>query len=94
MKRLNSANNAPFLITIALARDQIQDHLLMDCDHFESQCVDQLLHVAVDSKLRIHAIEQSKGTGLSNNFLPSKILMQENMKRVLKQKVQELDRMS
>jgi hypothetical protein len=34
-----------------------EDSIVVDSDEVELQCVDQVVHFAVDSKLRIHAVE-------------------------------------
>jgi exosome complex RNA-binding protein Rrp42 (RNase PH superfamily) len=47
---LKSAKVAPFLVSIGIIRDEVDgDLIVLDCDETEVQCVDQILHVAVDS---------------------------------------------
>lgn len=59
----------------------------------ELQCVDQVVHLAVDAKLRIHAIEQSRGSHYSTapGYLNSKYLLADNLQQILRPKVQELE---
>ena len=59
--QISSAQDAPFIVSIALMRDQQQDIVVLDVDAFEIQCVDQILHLAVDSKMRVRGFVQSKG---------------------------------
>ena len=45
-----SAKNAPYIVTIGILRDEVEgDLIVIDCDETEVQCVDQLLHMALDS---------------------------------------------
>ena len=48
---LKSAASAPFVISVGVCRDAVEgDIIVMDCDGIEIQCVDQILHVAVDKE--------------------------------------------
>jgi hypothetical protein len=53
------------------------------------------LHLAIDPKLKLHSLEQSKGGGISNRastgFLNQKFFMAENLIQIVKPKVTELD---
>ena len=58
IKHLKSAQNAPYVLSIGFVRNAAgEDSIVVDGDDIELQCVDQILHVAVDSKLRIHSIQ-------------------------------------
>jgi hypothetical protein len=47
---LKSVKSCPFVVSIGIIRDEVDGDLVMlDCDENEVQCVDQILHVAVDS---------------------------------------------
>jgi hypothetical protein len=51
------------------------------------------MHIAVDAKMRIHAIEQSRGNfyATSPGYMNSKYLMADNLQQIVKPKVQELE---
>jgi hypothetical protein len=70
-----------------------EDSIVVDSDEIEMQCVDQIVHLAVDSKMRIHAIEQSRGNFYSQSpgYLNSNYLMADNIQQIVKPKLQELD---
>lgn len=59
LKGLPSAKYAPYIVSVAFVRNPSggQDSIIADCDDVELQCVDQVLHLAVDSRMRIHAME-------------------------------------
>jgi exosome complex RNA-binding protein Rrp42 (RNase PH superfamily) len=63
LKGLSSAKNAPYIVSIGFVRNSTggEDAIVVDCDEMELQCVDQIMHIAVDSRLKIHGIEQSRG---------------------------------
>jgi len=47
---LKSVKSCPFVVSIGIIRDEVDgDLVVLDCDENEVQCVDQILHVAVDS---------------------------------------------
>lgn len=57
--QLRSTANAPYVISVAVCSDQGTgegDVVVLDCDSIEIQCVDQILHLAIDKDLRVHAI--------------------------------------
>jgi hypothetical protein len=89
LKPLPSAQHAPYVFSIGFVRNPTgaDDAIVADCDEVELQCVDQIMHIAVDDKLRIHAIEQSKG---GQGFMSIKYLKRENLVQILKPKVQEI----
>lgn len=64
LRTLPSAKNAPHILSISFLRNSTgDDSIVIDCDDIELQCVDQVLHLAVDAQnLRIYAMEQSRGT--------------------------------
>jgi hypothetical protein len=63
LKTPNSVKVAPFILSVGFVRNPSgDDSIIIDCDDVELQCVDQVLHLAVDSKMRIHAMEQSRGS--------------------------------
>jgi hypothetical protein len=70
-----------------------EDSIVIDSDDVELQCVDQVLHVAVDSKMRIHSIEQSRGSYYTQSpgYFNTKYLMSANLAEILRPKVQELE---
>ena len=48
----------PYVVTVGVIRDEVDgDLVVLDCDSVEIQCVDQLLHLTVDSDCRIYAFE-------------------------------------
>ena len=48
----------PFVVSVGVIRDEIDGALVvLDCDSVEIQCVDQILHLAVDQACRIYAFE-------------------------------------
>ena len=48
---LKSAATAPYIISVGVCRDPVEgDIIVMDCDGIEIQCVDQILHVAIDKE--------------------------------------------
>lgn len=58
LKTLPSAKNAPYILSVGFVRNPMsEDSVITDCDEVELQCVDQILHVSVDAKMRIHALE-------------------------------------
>jgi hypothetical protein len=59
LRGLQSAKTAPYLLSVGFVRNSMggEDAFILDGDELELQCVDQILHLAVDSKLRIHGIE-------------------------------------
>ena len=61
LQEITSTRDSPFIVSVALMRDQQQDIVVLDVDAFEIQCVDQVLHLAVDTKMLIHGFVQSKG---------------------------------
>ena len=68
--KLKSVAQAPYLISLGVVMNEDSDFIiLLDFDQNEIQCVDQILHVSVDKNLKIHAIEQSKGDGVSDGEL-------------------------
>lgn len=89
---LKSAQNAPFVVTVGLLRDEVDgDLIVLDCDETEVQCVDQLLHIAVDQACRVYAFEQSRGqTRKQPCAMPANIFTVKNLSNVLKAKVKEL----
>jgi hypothetical protein len=47
---LKSAKDAPYVVSVGILRDEVDgDLVIIDCDEVEVQCVDQILHVAVDA---------------------------------------------
>ena len=90
VKHIKSAHNAPYVLSIGFVRNAAgEDSILVDGDDIELQCVDQILHVSIDSKLRIHAIEQSRGNNYSQapGYFNTKYLMGANLTEILKPKV-------
>ena len=66
LKTLKSAQTAPYILSVAFVRNpSSDDSIIIDCDEIELQCIDQVLHLAVDSKMRVHAMEQSRGSNYS-----------------------------
>ena len=63
--------------------------MVMDCDDCEVQCVDQILHLAVDKDFRVHGIEQS-----SCNFglMKSQFMQTGNVQKIIKPKIKDLDK--
>jgi len=48
----------PFVVSVGVIRDEVDgDLVVLDCDSVEIQCVDQILHLAVDNECRIYAFE-------------------------------------
>ena len=90
--KLKSAKAAPFVVSIGIIRDEVDgDLVVLDCDETEVQCVDQILHVAVDAACRIFAFEQSRGqTRRQPCAMPANIFTMKNLSKVLKAKVAEL----
>ena len=94
LKGLSSAKNAPYIISIGFVRNASgEDSIVMDCDEIELQCVDQVLHLAIDSKMRIHGMDQSRGSSYqtSPGYLNIKYLKSDNLEQIVKPKLQELD---
>ena len=94
LKTLPSAKSAPYVLSLGFIRNAAgEDSIVVDSDEIEMQCVDQIVHLAVDSKMRIHAIEQSRGNFYSQSpgYLNSKYLMADNIQQIVKPKLQELD---
>lgn len=89
LKALPSAKQLPFLLSIGFVRHPAggEDALILDLDDVELQCVDQVVHLAIDSKLRLHAMEQTT----SRVYLNPLMLKAANLAQVVKPKVQELD---
>jgi len=92
LRCLPSAKNAPYIISVAFVRNPLggEDSIISDCDEIELQCVDQIIHLSVDSKMRIYALEQSRGS-FSPGFMNIKYLKADNLQQIVKPKVQELD---
>lgn len=93
LKPLPSASKAPYIVSIGFVRNPTggEDAIVADCDEVELQCVDQVMHFAVDEQLKIHAIEQSRGASMNAGFMSIKYLKSENLAQILKPKVQELE---
>lgn len=94
LKTPNSVKVAPFILSVGFVRNPSgDDSVIIDCDDVELQCVDQVLHLAVDSKMRIHAMEQSRGSNYqwSPGYLNIKYLNSENLIQIVKPKINELD---
>ena len=110
---LKSALHAPFIISIGVIRNTSQDitnadsnlAILLDATQTELKCIDQILHFAVDSKLKIHGMTQSKGDGASSGegdssgnasemsclpAVPSSLFLAANLKKVLSERISEL----
>ena len=79
--------------------------ILLDATQTELKCIDQILHFAVDSKLKIHGMTQSKGDGASSGegdsaanasamsclpAVPSSLFLAANLKKVLSERINEL----
>lgn len=48
---LKTAKVAPYIVSMGICRDcEEGDIILIDCDSIEIQCVDQILHIAVDKE--------------------------------------------
>eukprot|EP00347_Sterkiella_histriomuscorum_P020972 403335752 len=94
LERLRSAAKAPFLFSVGFIRHEVQDIVGFDADDFEIQCFDQILHISVDSNLRIHGMEQSKGNSIQQGLMFSKWLTSGNLSKILKPKLIEFERMS
>lgn len=66
LRILSSAKSAPYVVSVGFLRNAAgEDSILMDCDDIEQQCIDQIVHFAIDSKMRLHALEQSRGNFFS-----------------------------
>ena len=58
LQQIDSASSMPFVVSVGVIRDEVDgDLVVLDCDSVEIQCVDQILHLAVDSECSIYAIE-------------------------------------
>lgn len=53
MVQLASSVEAPWILSVGVMREQELDIVVLDVDAFEIQCVDQILHLAVDSKMQV-----------------------------------------
>lgn len=75
----------PHVVSVAVLRDEIDgDLVVLDCDSVEIQCVDQILHLAVDAENKVHALEQSRGlTRSSPCNLPANIFTSGNLKSLI-----------
>ena len=71
----------PFVVSVGVLRDEIDgDLVILDCDSVEIQCVDQILHLAVDRNCRIYAFEQSRGLSrISPCNMPANIFTSGNL---------------
>ena len=77
----------PHVVSVAVVRDEVDgDLVVLDCDSVEIQCVDQILHLAVDRDCKVHALEQSRGlTRNSPCNLPANLFTMANLKGLLEQ---------
>lgn len=50
---VEKCENAPYVVTVGVLRGNQSDVVLLGLDQIETQCVDQLLHIAVSKDLRI-----------------------------------------
>ena len=84
--------NAPFVISVGICRDPVEgDIILIDCDSIEIQCVDQILHIAVDKNNCIHGFEQSKSAQKKMIAgLPVQIFSSNDFSAILEEKILEL----
>lgn len=79
-----------------MIRDSACDEmlLLLDPDQTEMQCIDQTIHLSVDSRLRVHAMTQSKGSGSDESDcvpgIPANLFLAKNLKNALKERIEEL----
>ena len=90
-------SSPPYLVSIGVVRDSACDDMLiiLDPDQTELQCIDQTIHLAVDSKLKIHAMIQSKGEGSEEQDcvpgIPANLFLAANLRNVIKDRVQQLE---
>lgn len=89
LRPLKSAATAPYLVSVGFVRGAV-DAVVFDCDEVELQCVDQILHMTVDSRMKVHALEQSRG-GTQGGLLSTRYLKGENLQQILRPKLNELE---
>ena len=77
----------PYVVSVGVLRDEVNgDLVVLDCDSVEIQCVDQILHLAVDRQCRIYAFEQSRGLSRSSPCnLPANIFTSGNLQNLVQQ---------
>ena len=77
----------PFVVSVGVLRDEVDgDLIVLDCDSVEIQCVDQILHLAVDDQCRVYAFEQSRGLSrVSPCNLPANIFTTGNLQRLVQE---------
>lgn len=77
----------PFVVSVGVLRDEVDgDLIVLDCDSVEIQCVDQVLHLAIDTQCRVHGFEQSRGLSRASSCnLPANLFTAGNLQKVLKQ---------
>ena len=76
----------PFIVSVGVIRDEVDgDLIVLDCDSVEIQCVDQILHLAVDKECRIYAFEQSRGQSARTSpcNLPANIFTSGNLQSLV-----------
>ena len=94
------------MISIGVIRSESENQsfsILLDSDQTELLCVDQVLHVAVDSRMKIHSVEQTKSDGISSQIdggaaiasgIPANLFLQGNLKKILKDRLEELQKIT
>ena len=95
---LKSQEHCPYVISLGVVRPRGQKTpvIVLDPTEVELQCVDQVLHFAVDRDLKIHGLEQSKGSQSSDGSeslslgLPSSLFLKTNLKAILEHRVRHL----
>ena len=90
-------SESPFIVSIGVIRDAACDEMLilLDPDQVEMQCIDQTIHIAIDSRLKVHSMTQSKGDGSDESDcvpgIPANLFLAKNLKNSLQERVKELE---
>ena len=87
---LKSCKHAPYVISVGLINlSKLLD--ILDSTPEELNCVDQILHIAVDKQMRIHAVEQSKGANSNvdqiSHGIPANLFLAGNLQNILENRI-------